>query len=387
MGVAKQIYKMMADYPWAARIPAEGKDADGVIDLSTSAPSVKPPESARRAFLNAVQNEKPGAHRYMTNAGYIETRRAVSRHLAQSAGIEVPPELVIMCYGASGGINTTLKALLDPEEEVIIVAPHPFEDPIFVWNHGGTPVAVGSNADFSLNVGRTAAAADIHTKALLISCPNDPTGAVYPDDSIRELAGLLEARQKEFNNTIYLIWDSRYSRIMYDGVPVTNIFSLYENSILVGSFSMHLVISGDRGGYVAVNPRCPYKEKVFAAIAMVIRTLGFVNCPALVQNAIAHMDFGNSELPSYTKARGLVCGALRGFGYEFQEPQGGYFVFVKSPTGNDNFVGKLKEKGVLVAPGAAFGAPGYFRVSFCAEEDNLREALRVFEKLSPAGNS
>jgi len=387
MGVAKQINEMMAEYPWAARIPPEGKDAVEVIDLSTSAPSVKPPESVRRAFLNAMQNEKSGAHRYMTNAGYIETRRAVSRHLAESTGIEVPPELIVMCYGASGGINITLKALLNPEEEVIIVSPHPFEDPIFVWNHGGIPIVVGSNADFSLNVGRLAAAADLHTKALLIGCPNDPTGAVYTDDSIRELAGLLEARQKEFNNTIYIIWDSRYSRIMYDGAPVTNIFSHYENSILVGSFSKDLVIGGDRGGYVAVNPRCPYKEKVFAAIAMVIRTLGFVNCPALMQNAIAHMDFGNSELPSYTKARDLVCGALREFGYEFQEPQGGYFVFVKSPTGDDDFVENLKEKGVLVAPGAAFGAPGYFRVSFCVEEDNLREALRAFEKLSPAGNA
>ncbi len=387
MGVAKQISEMMAEYPWAARIPAEGKDASGVIDLSTSAPSGKPPESVRRAFLDAVQNEQPGAHRYMTNAGYAETRRVVSKHLAESAGIEVPPELILMCYGASGGVNITLKALLDPEEEVIIVSPHPFEYPIFVWNHGGTAVAVGSNGDFSLNVGRMAAAADLHTKALLISCPNDPTGTVYADECVKELAGLLEARQKEFNNTIYIIWDHRYDRITHNGVPATNIFSHYENSIVVGSFSKDLVIGGDRAGYVAVNPRCPHKDKVFAAIAMVIRTLGFVNCPALVQNAIAHMDFGKGDLPSYIKARDVVCGALRKFGYEFQEPQGGYFVFVKSPTGNDDFVEKLKKEKVLVAPGAAFGAPGYFRVSFCVEEDNLREALRVFERLAPAGNA
>ncbi len=384
MGVSKKVAEMMAEYSWAARPPLSGEEAAKYIDLSSSTASIKPPEKVHRAFLEAVKSEPAGAHRYMTNAGYIETRRVVSEHLSSAYGIEVPPEYIIMSYGASGGLNVVLKSLLNPNEEVIITAPHPYEYPVFVSNHCGEVVTVGNNEDFSLNPGRIAAAVDCDTKALMLSCPNDPTGVVCSGETLRELAKLLKERQKHFKNAIYIIWDRRYARIRHDGAAAYNLLAEYDNTILVGSFSKELRIGGARAGYIAINPACTFKDQLFSAMAMIIRTLGFVNCPALSQRAIACMDHNdNGDLSACTEARDIMCAGLKKAGYEFQEPKGGCFVFVKTPKGEGGFVERLKREGLLVVPGEAFGAPGYFRVSFCVENEVIRRALKIFERVGP----
>ena len=381
MGVAKRISALMKEYAWVARPSTDG--GDGVVDLSTSATSRKPPEKVHKAFLDAARNAGPGSHRYMTNAGYMQAREAVARHLAESAGIEVPPEMVIMSYGASGGLNVALKALLDPNNEVVLVAPHPLEYPIFVENHGGVPFVVGNNDDFTLNAGRVAAAVDFDTKAVLLSTPCDPTGVVYDRESLAELAELLRGREKEFGREIYLLWDRRYARIVHDGEGPANLFALYDNSILAGSFSKDLGMGGDRLGYIAINPKCRTKAEVFAGMSMIVRTLGFVNCPALTQHAVINIQHNADEVPSYREECALLCDALQEMGYELQRPQGTYFALVKAPDGRDDFVDRLGEAGLRVAPGRAFGAPGFFRVSYAVERETLQKAIEIFRKFAP----
>ncbi len=382
MGVAKRIAALMREFDWITKPFTEG-GGTGVVDLSTSATSRKPPEKVHKAFLDATRNVGPGSHRYMTNAGYMKARDAVSRHLAQSAGIEVPPELVIMSYGASGGLNVTLKTLLDPTNEVIIVAPHPLEYPIFAENHGGTPFIVGANDDFTLNPGRMIAAVDFDTKVVLLSNPCDPTGIVYDRKSLEELAGLLDERQKEFGKEIYLVWDRRYARIVHNGNEPANLFAIYDNSVLVGSFSKDLGMGGDRLGYIAINPKCGTKDQIFAGMSMVLRTLGFVNCPALTQHTVINIRHNSHEVPSYKEECALLCDALLEMGYELQRPQGTYFALVKVPDGRDDFVDKLAGANLRVAPGKAFGAPGFFRVSYAVDRETLQKAIEIFRKFAP----
>ncbi len=382
MRVAKRISALMKEFGWVTKPFTEGSNADA-IDLSTSATSRKPPEKVHKAFLEAAQNAGKGSHRYMTNAGYMKARDAISRHLAKSAGIEIPAELIIMSYGASGGLNVTLKTLLDANNEVIVVAPHPLEYPIFVENHGGVTFTVGTNEDFSLNPGRIAAAIDFDTKAVLLSNPCDPTGIVYSRESLEELAKLLSERQEEFGKEIYLIWDRRYARIVHNGDEPANLFDIYNNSVLIGSFSKDLGMGGDRLGYIGINPKCHSKDNLFAGLSMVLRTMGFVNCPALTQHAVINIHHNAHEVPSYKEECAFLCDALLEMGYELQQPQGSYFALVKVPDGQEDFVEKLAAANLRVAPGKAFGAPGFFRVSYAVDHDTLKKAIEIFRKFAP----
>jgi len=286
-----------------------------------------------------------------------------------------------MVCGAAGGLNITLKTLLDPGEEVIVFSPFFVEYLFYSENHGGKTVTVPTNDDFSLNFNALRDALSPKTKAVIINSPNNPTGVVYSRKVLKELASVLKKYSTENNNPIYLISDDPYKKIVFDGAETPNILELYNNSIYVTSHSKDLAIPGERIGYVAVHPKCADVENLMSGLIFCNRVLGFVNAPALIQRAIKNVQNISVDAEFYRKKRDFLYAELTRIGYSVVKPQGAFYFFPKSPIEDEViFTQKLAEKKVLVVPGRGFGSPGYFRISYCVPDKVLEGSILGFEE-------
>jgi aspartate aminotransferase len=383
MGVSKRILNLMKRYQWlgqssTADIPAEEKKhaSEGICDFRRGYPHVEPPEDVRRAVISAVENDRAGSHRYMQNAGFLETRKAVADFISRERNCDITPECVLMNYGASGATNVIIKALVDAGDEVILQAPYMPEYPLYVDNHGATPVVVSVGADFLPDLNAINKAITPGTRAVVVNSPNNPTGRIYPEPVLRALCVLLQQKERDFKNSIYLISDERLRNITYDGPAMADVLKMHTNSVVIGSFSKDMAVGGERIGYLVVNPRCACKKDLVMACATIIRTLGFVNAPALVQRAIARVQGTMIDLAPYRRNRDKLCRALEEYGYNFVRPDGAFYIFVETPPGDDaKFIKALEREGILVVPGVAFGSPGYFRLAFCCDEATVDRAL------------
>jgi len=382
MGVSKRILSLMKRYPWLAQTATAemARTAKDICDFRRGYPNTEPPEEFRRALTEAVENDRPGAHRYMQNAGFLETRKAVAEYLSQERNCDIPPECVLMNYGASGAMNVVIKALVDADDEVILQAPYMPEYPLYVDNHGAMPVVAQTGADFLPDLDAVNKAVTPNTRAVIVNSPNNPTGLIYPEPVLHALCVLLQHKERDFKNTIYLISDERLRSITYDGGSAADVLKMHMNSVIVGSYSKALAVGGERIGYLVVNPRCACRKDLIMACATLIRTLGFVNAPALIQRAIARLQGLKIDLAPYRRNRDRLCGALREFGYAFVQPEGAFYIFVKTPTKDEKkFVKALEQDGVLVVPGENFGRPGHFRIAFCVDAAAVERALPRFK--------
>jgi aspartate aminotransferase len=388
MGVSKRILDLMKRYPWLAQtavtdLAVEEKRtlAKGIKDFRRGYPHVEPPEAFSEALIRAVENDRPGAHRYMTNAGFLETRKAVAEYASEERGCDIPPEHVVMTYGASGAVNVILKALVDAGDEVIVQAPYLPEYPLYVDNHGALPMVVETGPDFLPDLDAINKAVTPNTRAVLVNSPNNPTGRIYPEPLLRALCVLLQHKERDFKNSIYLISDERLRNIKYAAAAIPDVLKMHPNSVALGSYSKDLAIGGERIGYLIINPRCACKKDLIMACATLIRTLGFVNAPALIQRVVAGLQGVIIDLGAYRRNRDRLCAALEEFGYDLVRPDGSFYIFVKSPTDDEaKFVRALEKEGILVVPGSAYGKSGYFRVAFCVAEAMVENALPGFKR-------
>jgi aspartate aminotransferase len=276
-------------------------------------------------------------------------------------------------------LNVALKSVLDPGDEVLTPIPCFVEYKFYADNHGGILKTVATKPDFELDPDAIAAAITKKTKVFLINSPNNPTGQVYSEDSLRTLGDILEQKGKEFHRTIYLLSDEPYRKIVYNGVVVPSIFAAYRNSIIGTSYSKDISIPGERIGFVAVNPAATYREDLLAALTVANRILGYVNAPALMQRIVACMQGLSVDISEYARKRALLCDGLAGFGYEFVRPPGTFYLFPRSPIPDDvEFVNTLKEERILVVPGSGFNGPGYFRIAFCVDDNTIKNSLPGF---------
>jgi len=356
--------------------------ADNVFDLSLGNPVIEPPEEVLKAIKSAANDSTPGLHRYMPNAGLHDVRKEIARSLAiESNCAELSADHIVMVCGAAGGLNITLKTLLDPGEEVIVFSPFFVEYLFYSENHGGKTVTVPTNDDFSLNFNALRDALSPKTKAVIINSPNNPTGVVYSRKVLKELASVLKKYSTENNNPIYLISDDPYKKIVFDGAETPNILELYDHSIYVTSHSKDLAIPGERIGYVAVHPKCADVENLMSGLIFCNRVLGFVNAPALIQRAIKNVQNISVDAEFYRKKRDFLYAELTRIGYSVVKPQGAFYFFPKSPIEDEViFTQKLAEKRVLVVPGRGFGSPGYFRISYCVPDKVLEGSILGFEE-------
>ncbi|MDP2799829.1 MAG: pyridoxal phosphate-dependent aminotransferase, partial [Deltaproteobacteria bacterium] len=274
MSVSTKMHDFMTRASWIRKMFEEGMalkamyGPDNVYDFSLGNPDLPPPASFRRSLLEAVDNETPNCHSYMPNAGYTEVRQAVARHLSSEHGILFSAQDIIMTCGAAGALNVILKAILNPGDEVIIPAPYFVEYNFYVDNHGGKAVIVRTKEDFSLDLPAIEEAITPHTKAVLINSPNNPTGQIYDQDSIRKLGELLADKTQGRGQTIYLVADEPYRYIVYDGIEAPSVFAAYRESIVATSHSKDLSLPGERIGYIAVHPEGMDKDDLVSAMTL-----------------------------------------------------------------------------------------------------------------------
>lgn len=354
---------------------------ENVFDLSLGNPVIEPPEEVRKALIESARDESHGLHRYMPNAGLADVREVIAKSLSPECKVELSADDVVMVCGAAGGLNITLKTLLDPGDEVIIFAPYFVEYLFYADNHGGKAVAVPTLDDFRLDFEALKSALNEKTKAVIINSPNNPTGVVYSRQELLELARVLKAHSDKLGKAVYLISDDPYKKITFDGVEAPNIMEFYQNSIYITSHSKDIALPGERIGFVAVHPQCESSGPLMAGLIFCNRVLGFVNAPALIQRVVKQVQGVTVDVEQYRRKRDYLYRELTRIGYQVVKPQGAFYFFPKSPLEDEvKFVKKLAEKKVLVVPGRGFGLPGYFRISYCLPDSVIEGSIAGFEK-------
>lgn len=363
---------------------AEKYGADKVYDYSLGNPYAEPPAEVGESLKNHILNDEKGLHRYMNNAGFTEVREKVAKSLEKESGVELSSENIVMTVGAAGGLNVVLKALLNPGEEVIVFAPYFVEYNFYTDNHGGKTVVVPSDTStFEPNLNALEKSITSKTKAMIINTPNNPTGVVYSEERLKDIAEIITRKEKEYNTTIFVISDQPYSEILYDDVKLPSILAIFNNSIIVNSFSKSLGLAGERIGYIAASSRIKDIEMLMNALAFCNRTLGFVNAPALFQKVVGDAIDARVEIEEYKMRRDFLYENLTKLGFECVKPQGAFYLFPKALIDDDvEFAKRALKYNLLLVPGSGFGCPGYFRLSYCVDFDMIKNSISAFENLA-----
>jgi len=385
MPVSKRIAAYQEKGSWIRKLFEEGAQmaADGsgkpVYDFSIGNPDLEPPAEFKAALRRIIESDEKGTHKYMANVGYLATRQAVADSLAADHDLPFTADSIIMTVGAGGAINVAFKALLDPGEEVVAVAPYFVEYRFYAENHDGVLVEAKAAPDFDLDVADIEAHITERTRIVVITNPNNPTGVLYPQETLDALGDMLRRKSAGRERPIFLVDDAPYRKLVFDVDRCTSSFNAYENTLMGTSHSKDLGLPGERIGFLAVSPRLDQWQKVASAAAFTNRTLGFVNAPALMQRVAAELQDVTIDLDWYRRKRDRLYHALTEMGYETPFPGGAFYMFPKAPGGDDiAVIRKLKDLRVLVVPGSGFGTPGYFRIAYCCADEKIEGALPAF---------
>lgn len=355
--------------------------ADQIFDFSLGNPDLPPPDEYTRVIKEIVADETPGMHAYMPNGGYPWVREALALKMSTEQGVAVLPDDMLMTCGAAGALNVVLKSLLNPGEEVILLAPYFVEYNFYVDNHGGISKVVATDAEFNLDLLAIEAAINVRTKAIIVNSPNNPTGQIYSQESLNELGALLLRKGAEFNTTIYLLADEPYRKIVFDDHVVGSVLLATHNSLVLSSYSKDLSLPGERIGYLAVHPDITDKAALLSALTLANRILGFVNAPALMQRVVARLQDARVDTSIYATRRQTFCDLLQEAGYSFIPPKGAFYVFPKAPIADDvRFCAILQKEKILAVPGRGFGAPGSFRLAFCVADSVIARSAAPFRR-------
>jgi aspartate aminotransferase len=387
MSVSAKIRASLESSSWIRRMFEEGAELkaklgpERVYDFTLGNPDLEPPARFKEELKAAARDPRPGLHGYMSNAGLMETRQALAHYLSRLHSLDFAASDLVLTCGAAGGLNVIFKALLDPGDEVVVFAPYFPEYLFYVDNHGGAPRVVETAESFQLDLKLLEAALTPRSRAVLINSPNNPTGQVYEAAILKELGRLLSEHASRHGRPIFLVADEPYARLLYDNLVLPSIFAAYPHTLLATSFSKDLSIPGERLGYVAVSPRALGREELVAGLVLANRILGFVNAPALMQRVVARLTEVSVDITPYRRRRELFCQILAQAGYEFQKPNGAFYLFPKAPGGDDlDFVARLKGENILAVPGRGFGRNGYFRLAFCVPEATIEKAAPGFAR-------
>ena len=385
MPVAAKIANLMDQGSWIRRMFEEGielkrKYGDrNVYDLSLGNPIVEPPAQFFDELRRLADDPEPGAHRYMPNAGYGWVRAAVAAQLSEETGLPFSEDHVLMTVGAGGALNVVLKTLLDPGDEVIVFAPYFVEYLFYADNHAGTCKTVPPDDRFLPDMDALRDALGPRTRAVIINSPNNPTGVLYPSETLAEIADAIQTAERRHGTEICLVSDEPYRRILFDGLEYPHAFHHHPRAIVATSHSKDLALPGERIGYIAIHPQMPGVETLMDGLVFSNRTLGFVNAPALMQRIVARLQDVTVDVDDYQRKRDYLHAALTGIGYEVTRPDGAFYMFPRSPIEDDvAFVAELQRHRLLAVPGTGFGHPGHFRISYCVDDPTLQSAIPAF---------
>lgn len=364
----------------AARIGREN-----VFDFSLGNPVAPVPQSFHDALVDAISNTGSlELHGYTNNAGYPEVRQAVADSFNRRFAAGLTMDNVVMTVGAAGAINIVLKSILDIGDNVAVLRPYFGEYRSYVSNFSGQIVEVDPELpSFQPNLSDFAAKINERTKAVIINNPVNPSGVIYPVETLKAMAAILEEKQTEFGHEIYLIADEPYRELAFDGAQVPYLPDIYPNTFVAYSFSKTLSIPGERIGYLIVSPTMADWQTMADAVTVANRVLGFVNAPSLLQKAVAKCLDEKCDIDFYDRNRKTLYGALTEYGFECVKPEGTFYLFVKSPEADEKaFVARAKKHGIIMVAGSTFGVAGYVRIAYCVSPDMIARSLPHFKALA-----
>ena len=359
--------------------------ADKVYDFSIGNPSVSPPKEIEEAIAKLLREENPTAlHGYTSAQGDAGVRRAISEHINASFGTKVTPDSIYMTCGAAASLTISLKAVMNPGDECVVFAPFFTEYRVFIENAGGkVVVSEPEDVTFQINIDDFKSRITENTKAVIINFPNNPSGVVYSEKTIKAVCEVLSAAEAEYGHPIYLIADEPYRELVFDGVKVPYLMNYYKNTIVCYSYSKALSLPGERIGYIAVSPEMENEREVYLAVCGAGRSLGYVCAPSLFQKVVGMTQNAKVDVGIYKENRDILYTGLTEYGYECVKPDGAFYLFVKSPEPDAyKFFERAKAKEILVVPCDDFGTKGYVRIAYCVDKARIINSMPAFKALA-----
>lgn len=358
---------------------------ENVFDFSLGNPNLPAPDSVKESIKNILDTrESTGIHGYMSNAGYPEVRKTIADSLNRRFNTNFNETNICMTVGAAGGMNTILKSIINPGDEVVAIAPFFGEYKGYVENYGGKLVVAPANPpEFRLDVDSFASVISPKTKAVIINNPNNPSGVVYTEDDINKLVEVIEGKKEEYNTEIAIISDEPYRELVYDGRKVPFLTKYYKDTFVCYSYSKSLSLPGERIGYIVIPDEMTESEALKSALSVATRILGFVNAPSLLQLTVAANVDAQVNVSAYDKNRRALYEGLTKLGFECVKPEGAFYLFMKSPISDEKtFCDLAKEQNILLVPGSAFGCPGYVRIAYCVSYETIINSMPGFARLA-----
>ncbi len=357
--------------------------ADNVYDFSLGNPSIPTPKIVDDTIKELVESgDSVALHGYTSAQGAMPVREQIAENIKKRFDCQASAKNIYITCGAAASLTSTLKAVVNDGDEVILLAPYFPEYNVFCSNAGAKTVAVlGKGDNFSLDFDALDRAINKNTAAIIVNSPNNPTGAIIPESDIIKLASLLNKKSQELGRAIYIIADEPYRELTY-GDDVPYIPNFYNNTVVCYSYSKSLSLPGERIGYVFVSPHCDDSADLFAAVCGAARSMGYVCAPSMMQRVVAKCDGMTADVSLYNKNRELLYNSLSQIGYTAVKPQGAFYLFMKALEDDANaFCEKAKKHELLLVPADSFGAKGYVRISYCVAYDTIENSIPAFKKL------
>ena len=357
---------------------------DKVFDFSLGNPSVPAPDKVSKAMTELLQNEDPVMlHGYTSDQGDASVREAIAKYINLTYGESVNADCIYMTIGAAAALTCSLTALVCAGEEVIVPSPYFPEYKVFIERCGGIIREVPCDKEMQLDIAAIESAVNEKTAAIIINSPNNPTGVVYSEEKIKALCDALCRAEKKFGHPVYLISDEPYRELVYDETKLPYLTKYFDNTLVCYSFSKSLSIPGERIGYLLVSPRCEDFTSVYQAVCGAGRALGFVCAPSLIQRMLPDCLGLTADISVYDRNRRLLIEKLTEYGFKLIKPQGAFYLFIKSPSGNaTEFCDRAKKQEILIVPSDDFGIGGYARLSYCVTTEQIERAIPAFEALA-----
>lgn len=355
---------------------------DNVFDFSIGSPSIPAPDCVNDSIAELIKGDSLSLHGYTTAAGLPSLRERIAEDLNERFGINIGIKNLYVTCGAAASLAISLKAIMLQGEEVIVPAPFFPEYRVFVEACGGVVVTVAPRADMQIDLEGIKNALTDKTKALIINSPNNPSGAIFDEENLRGLAELLNEHREKTGNTVYIISDEPYRELVFTDAVCHSVIELYDDTIMCYSFSKSLSVPGERIGYIAVSDRMKSGAEVYDSILGAGRCLGYINPPSLFQRVIERSIGQTSDVEKYRENREVLCRGLRDIGYEFTEPDGAFYLFVKALEPDAKaFSAKAMKHELLLVPSDDFGCTGYVRVAYCVSRKTIESSMPAFKAL------
>ena len=381
LGTKRSVIREIFEY---GKIRAGEIGADNVYDFSLGNPNVPAPECVKEALLELLNTNDPNVlHSYTSAQGDAGVRKTIADSINERFGTHVTANHIYMTVGAAASLCICAKALTMPGDEFITFAPFFPEYRVFVESVGAKLKVVPVNTDnFQIDFESFKTLLSPNTKAIIMNSPNNPSGVVYSEETVKELCHILEEKSREYNHPIYLISDEPYREIVYDNIKVPYLMNYYKNTFVCYSYSKSLSLPGERIGYIVVSDQMTDGGNMYAAICGAGRALGYVCAPSLFQFVIQKCIGATSDVNAYKENRDILYNGLTEFGYDCVRPDGAFYLFVKALEEDANaFCEKAKKYELLLVPGDDFGCPGYVRISYCVKQSQIVNSLPAFKKL------